>query len=349
MKALVLQEPGHLRYMEVADPEPPAPDWVLVRVAAAGVCGSDIPRVFDDKAYHYPIILGHEFSAVVEQSPVAAFRAGDRVAVFPLIPCGTCPSCRAGHPAQCDTYDYLGSRRDGAFAEFVYAPPASLYPIPDYVDTYHAAFTEPAAVALHGVNKLTVRPGTVAVVYGAGPVGNLVAQWLRLRGSRTVYCVDVDERKLSLAQTMGFRPVHAQREDPVERLHRETGGSGTDVAVEAVGLPGTFRQALRSVSKRGQVLFMGNIHGDFQLPEAEFSAILRRELTIFGTWNSDVFPPFRNDWTVVLDHLDRDIHVEALISHVAPLSDGEALFQIIHERHEPVIKALFAVGPRSRP
>jgi L-iditol 2-dehydrogenase len=349
MKALVLQEPGHLLYTDVADPEPPAPDWVLVRVAAAGVCGSDIPRVFDGKAYHYPIILGHEFSAVVERSPVPAFRAGDRVAVFPLIPCGTCPSCRSGHPAQCDDYDYLGSRRDGAFAEYVYAPPANLFPIPEHVDTYHAAFAEPAAVALHGVNKLDVRPGTVAVVYGMGPVGNLASQWLRLRGSGTVYCVDVDERKLSLAGAMGFRPVNAQQEHPVERVRRETDGRGADAAVEAVGLPGTFRQALQTVSKRGQVLFMGNIHGEFRLSEAEFSAILRRELTIYGTWNSDVFPPCCNDWTVVLDDLDKGIQVESLISHVAPLSDGEALFQIIHERREPVVKALFAVGPRSRP
>jgi L-iditol 2-dehydrogenase/galactitol-1-phosphate 5-dehydrogenase len=349
MKALVLEKPGHLRYMDVADPEPPAPDWVLLRVAAAGVCGSDIPRVFDGRAYHYPIVLGHEFSAVVERSPVSAFDAGDRVAVFPLIPCGTCPSCQAGYPAQCDHYDYLGSRRDGAFAELVYAPPASLYPIPDHVDTYRAAFAEPAAVALHGINKLTVRPGTVAAVYGAGPVGNLAAQWLRLRGSRTVYCVDVDERKLAIAQAMGFRPVNPQQEDPVARVHGETDDRGADVAVEAVGLPLTFRQTLQTVSKRGQVLFMGNIHGDFQLPEAEFSAILRKELTIFGTWNSDVVPPFHNDWTVVLDHLDQDIQVEPLMSHVAPLSDGEALFQIIHGRREPVVKALFAVGPRSRP
>jgi L-iditol 2-dehydrogenase/galactitol-1-phosphate 5-dehydrogenase len=349
MKALVLQEPGHLRYADVADPEPPAPDWVLLRVAAAGVCGSDIPRVFDGKAYHYPIILGHEFSAVVERSPVPGFRAGDRVAVFPLIPCGTCPSCQAGHPAQCDDYDYLGSRRDGAFAELVYAPSTNLYRIPAHVDTYHAAFAEPAAVALHGVNKLDVRPGTVGAVYGAGPVGNLAAQWLRLRGSRAVYCVDVDERKLAIAQAMGFHPVNPQQEDPVERVRRETDGRGADVSIEAVGLPLTFRQALQTASKRGQVLFMGNIHGDLNLPEAEFSAILRKELTIFGTWNSDVVPPFRNDWTVVLDHLDRDIQVEPLMSHVAPLSDGRALFQIIHDRREPVVKALFAVGPRSRP
>ena len=310
MKALVLHADKDLRYT-TEFPIPPAPDErpaALVRVAACGICGSDIPRGFAGKAYHYPLVMGHEFSGVVEEAaPGGQIKAGTRVAVFPLIPknLDTDPACISGDYAQAREYDYYGSRRDGAFSEYLRVPEWNLFPVPDHANLLHASMTEPAAVALHGVRKLGIRKGDDAVVFGAGPIGNLAAQWLRILGCAKVFIVDIDSRKLELAARMGFLPVNPKDKDPVVQLLGATGGKGVRLSVEACGIPATFLQAVQSAQMFGEVLFMGNIAGEFKIGEKDFSNILRRELTIRGTWNSKVTPAGADDWSTVLKHMDR--------------------------------------------
>ena len=156
MKAVVLDAPGVLRHGEVPDPQPFGERPVLVRVGAVGVCGSDLLRVGHGTAYHYPLVLGHEFSAVVEQPPAGSrFSPGDRVAVFPLLPNPDDPLTEIGEPALGSGYDYFGSRRDGGLAELLWVPERNLVPVPASMPLLHAAMVEPAAVALHAVRKLT--------------------------------------------------------------------------------------------------------------------------------------------------------------------------------------------------
>lgn len=323
MKALVLESNGSLLFKNVPDPEPDKPDSILVRILAVGVCGSDVPRAFAHGAYHYPIILGHEFSGEVVESPKgSAFTRGAPVVVFPLLPCHHCLPCGTGDYAQCTDYDYFGSRRDGGFAELVWVPEENLFSIPDGTTYAHAAFAEPCAVALHGICKLPIAPGDSAVVYGAGPVGNLAAQWLRIRGCRDIMLVDVDTRKLLIAEEMGFLAVNPNVEDPVQRCFEQTDGQGADHGVEACGLPITFQQALQSTTRRGNVLFMGNLTGTFSLEEAVFSQILRKEIHIHGTWNSRIQPRGHDDWTTALKHIDSGVQVSRLISHEVNLEKG---------------------------
>ncbi|MGQ9589361.1 MAG: alcohol dehydrogenase catalytic domain-containing protein, partial [Planctomycetota bacterium] len=132
MDALVLHAVGDLRLERVARPAPRAGE-ALVRVAFCGVCGSDIPRIYEKGTYSFPLIPGHEFAGTVEAAGegVGGFRPGDRVAVFPLVWCGHCAACERGRYAQCADYDYLGSRSDGAFAEYVVAPARNLVRVPD--------------------------------------------------------------------------------------------------------------------------------------------------------------------------------------------------------------------------
>ena len=328
MNALVLEENGRLAYKTVPDPEPDLPGSVLVKIQAAGICGSDIPRGFSNGAYHYPLIMGHEFSGVVADSPAGSkLKNGDRVTAFPLIPCHTCPPCNAGAYAQCEDYDYYGSRRDGAFAEYVWIPEENLFQVPDHTDLIHAALTEPCAVALHGVRKLPVKPGDTAMVFGGGPIGNLAAQWLQIRGCGDVYVADVDERKLSIAKDMGFHTVNSASTDTVRWSFEMTDGHGMDHAVEACGLPATYLQALQVAAQNGSALFMGNINGAFRMEKPEFSQILRRELTMYGTWNSQIVPRGRDDWTQSLSYIDHKIQVEPLISHTESLGNGEEIFR----------------------
>ncbi len=351
MNALVLESQGRLVY-HADRPIPPAPDErpaALLRVAACGVCGSDIPRAFSGKAYHYPLVMGHEFSGVVEEPvPGGRFGRGARVAVFPLIPRNTDadPACLSGDYAQAADYDYYGSRRDGAFAEYLRVPEWNLFAVPDHVNLLRAAMTEPAAVALHGVRKLHVQQGDTAAVFGGGPIGILCAQWLRIAGCGRVFVVDIDPLKLQLAEQMGFVPIIGGRDaDPVGQIHKATDGQGVSRCVEACGLPVTFLQATQVTGRFGEVVFMGNIAGTFSIGEKDFSNVLRRELTIYGTWNSKIMPVGVDDWTTVLEHMDRSLVVAPLITDRLPLSEGPRVFDELFHRRGHHNKVVFDISP----
>jgi L-iditol 2-dehydrogenase/galactitol-1-phosphate 5-dehydrogenase len=342
MTALVLERNEILVCREVPDPPRPGADWVLLRVAHAGICNSDLHRGFGGGAYHYPLIMGHEFSAtVVEAFTGSRFAPGDRVVVFPLIPCRRCAPCQAGEFAQCVDYDYIGSRRDGAFAELVWAPEACLFRVPEGVSMADASLTEPCAVALHGVGKLAICAGDTAAVFGGGPVGNMAAQWLRLRGCGKIFLVDIDPAKLALAKFMGLTPVDSRRGDPVEQIRELSGGAGAERVLEAIGLPLTFLQATQAAARGGEVVFLGNIRGEFRIGEKDFSSLLRREITIKGTWNSRITPEGRNEWTEVLSELGKRIQVSPLISHTVGLAEGPEIFQRIVSRAESFNKVVF--------
>jgi L-iditol 2-dehydrogenase/galactitol-1-phosphate 5-dehydrogenase len=265
--------------------------------------------------------------------------------VYPLVPCHRCEPCQLGNFAQCLDYDYFGSRRDGAFAEYLYVPEDNLVTVPAHVDLLHAALAEPAAVALHGVNHLHVRPSDTAVVVGFGPIGCMVAQWLRIRGCTRLFAVDIDPNKLALAEQMGFTPVDANRQDTVAFVFDKTGGRGAERTVEACGLPATFLQAVNCAGRFGEVLFMGNIHGQFAISESDFSSILRKELTIFGTWNSGIVPREHNEWTTVLENMDSNLQVAPLISHIPQLQDGPDIFKQIEQGNPGTFgRIIFRVG-----
>ena len=351
MKALVLEADRKLVYAaDRAVPDAPQQNCALVRVAACGICGSDLPRGFGGKAYHYPLVMGHEFSAVVEEPANGGrFARGARVAVFPLLPrdSTTDPACQTGDYAQAKDYDYYGSRRDGAFAEYLRVPEWNLFAVPDSVPLLHASMTEPAAVALHGVRRMHCQAGDDAVVFGAGPIGNMAAQWLRIHGCSRVFIVDVDERKLAIAEKMGFVPINAAKSDPVETIKEATKGAGVQRSVEACGLPLTFLQAVKVAGRFGEVLFMGNIAGEFKIGEKDFSDILRKELTILGTWNSKVAPIGNDDWTTVIKHLDGKLDVAPLITDQLPLAEGPRIFDELVNRRGFHNKVIFDITPES--
>ncbi|MCG8479757.1 MAG: galactitol-1-phosphate 5-dehydrogenase [Spirochaetales bacterium] len=348
MKALVLEENAKLIYTDRALPAMDRENTVLVRVVGAGICGSDVERGFFGKAYHYPLVMGHEFSGIVEEALTPEWRRGDRVVVIPLLPCYRCASCEVGDYAQCVDYDYYGSRRDGGFMEYVAVPAANLLPVPDHIDIIHAAMTEPCAVALHGVSKLDIRVGESGLVIGAGPIGLMAAQWMRLHGCRTIYVADIDERKLAIVEQLGMYPLNSARGDLVDRIDRLTDGDGVRNVVEAVGLPRTFRQAVLCGGNKSRILFMGNIKGSLSLEERDVSRILRMEITIKGTWNSKFAPRDSNDWTTALRFMDRELHVAPLISHVLPLSRGPEIFSNIVNKTEFTNKVLYDLRKVSR-
>ena len=344
MKALVLEKDKVLRYREFPLPEKRYKNSYLIKVIAAGICGSDLHRAFGGGAYHYPLIMGHEFSGEIKEAfKGAKFNEGDRVTAFPLIPCKECTSCQTGEYAQCNSYDYLGSRSNGAYAQYIYVPEENLFLVPEHIDMLHAALTEPAAVALHGVKKLNIFPGSMGVVYGGGFIGNIIAQWMRIRGARDVIVVDVDDKKLKISEDMGFIPFDSRGEDPVDAILSYTNKSGADYAVEACGLPITFLQSIKSVRNFGEVVFMGNIAGTFKIGEKDFSNILRKEIKIYGTWNSKIIPRGKDDWSIVLKYMDRELQVAPLISHLPRLNEGKEVFDRLDNKEEFFNRVVFTI------
>lgn len=341
MEACVLHAIGDLRWGEAPTPEP-GPGQALVRVAAAGLCGSDMPRIFEKGSYRLPIIPGHELSGRVVSAPDRPDLApGDPVVVFPIIPCGECEYCHAGLTQLCDDYGYLGSRGDGGFAQYVAAPAANLLALPAGCDVELAALVEPAAVALHALRRGGVKAGDAVWVIGAGPVGLLLAQWARLLGATTVLVTDIDDAKLALAGKWADATLNTREVSPTAWVLEHTAGRGADVVVEAVGVAATIAQAGPATRKRGTVVLMGNPAGDLVIPQQPYWQVLRRELTLVGTWNSLCTPDADGDWgDVVAAVADGRLDLAPLVSHRVGLRELPPLLQRLHAGQEGYVKVL---------
>jgi L-iditol 2-dehydrogenase len=326
MLAAVLYSVGDLRLEQAPTPEP-GPGQALIRVRACGICASDVARIFETGTYRFPLIPGHEIAGEVERvgSGTRGIAPGTRCTVYPLIRCGVCESCRAGLPNLCDTYDYLGSRSDGGFAEYVAAPAENCIALPRNVSFAAGALTEPCAVALHGVRRAEVQPVDVVAVFGAGPIGIVIGLLCRIAGARVVM-VDVDERKLAAAREFGLQEG-VDGGGGIQPLREVVGAAGAAVAFEAAGAPGAFRDAASVVGKRGTLVLIGNMSGDVALTRDEYSSLLRREASIVGSWNSVPGRFGRDDWEQVLQLMEEGrLPAERLISHRFPLARvGEAL------------------------
>lgn len=334
MRAVVLEGKGRLRLAEVPIPEPKKGE-ALIRVRACGVCGSDLPRIFGDIAYFYPLIPGHEFAGEVVTTGSLEDRewTGKRVVVYPLLPCRRCSYCELGQYELCENYGYLGSRQNGAFAEYVVAPTANLLPLPQNLSFEEGALTEPAAVALHAVRQVGRVLGESAAVFGLGPVGLLVGMWLRLSGVRKLIGYDTDERKFSLARDVGFDVTLYPSFFPAEP-------EGIDLVVEASGNPRAFLDALKLVRKKGRVILLGNQEGDVVLSSEDFSRILRKELVVFGSWNSS-FAFLDSDWKKVLDLAGSgSVSFAPLISHRVHLEEAPAFLAGMRERRVFYVKVV---------
>jgi L-iditol 2-dehydrogenase len=344
MMAQVLHAVGDMRYEAIPKPQPGRGE-LLVRIAYCGVCGSDIPRTFVKGTYHFPTVIGHEFSGVVEACgpDVEDLAVGEPVVVFPLLWCGRCPPCEQGKYVQCLDYDYLGSRSDGAMAEFVVAPRRNLVRVPEGVSLDAAAMTEPAAVALHAVRRGGGLVGQTAAVFGAGPIGLMVAQWARVVGAAQVILFDILPEKLRMAQELGFSLAFDSRAvDPVETVESLTGGDGAHLAIEGAGVPQTCLQALASARRGGRVVLLGNPSAGVNLPAGLISQLMRREVNIYGAWNSDYSAAGNDDdWQTVLQAMSSGkLELEPLITHRIPLPLAYEALLMMKEQREFYSKVL---------
>ncbi|MDR3353727.1 MAG: galactitol-1-phosphate 5-dehydrogenase [Synergistaceae bacterium] len=332
MKAVMMYKPKNLKVEEVPEPKP-GRNEVLVKVIACGVCGSDIPRINKFGAHVSPIIPGHEFSGKIVEAgaDVTKFKVGDRVTVPPLIPCYKCEWCERGIYSLCASYDYFGSRRHGAMAQYVTVPEENLLKLPDKVGYLDAATTDPCANALHGLAQSRLQSGEVFVAYGAGPIGLFAIQVGRVRGASAVIAVDIGERKTEIAKKCGADIViDAAKDDPAEIIKKATGGKMADVVIDFTGAPPAQKKAIDCAGKMARVVLLGISHSGLPLDEHQVDNIMRGQISLIGSWNSFTKPFPGNDWYEGLRLFDEGkISSEHMISHKLPLDEAPDIFNKI--------------------
>lgn len=332
MKAAVLHAPGDLRVEDVAVPTY-SDDDALVQVKAVGICGSDLDRIMVTGTYRFPTIPGHEFCGVIAAvgRNVTKFTVGDRVAVAPILPCFKCEFCQQGHYGQCSDYNYLGSRTDGGFAEYVAAPERNLVKLPDDISYEHGAMIEPAAVTLHGVMKAGIKAGDSVAVLGCGALGLFAIQFARILGATRIIAVDIAEDKLELAKRVGATRIINGKTDDATKAIRACGS--VEVAIETAGVAATQVQAIEVAQKHGTVLYLGTAHADVVIPPHVFEHIVRNELMILGAWNSFSAPFPGREWSAIIDYIENgSLAMSPLITHTITLENIPAFVKDMKNR-----------------
>jgi len=345
MLAARLHGPRDLRVERVPHPGPPGRGEALLRVAVTGVCGSDLHSYLDarigDTPVEAPLILGHEFSAVVEAVGPAALdgrfeplQPGTRVAVDPAQPCHRCELCEHGHPNLCCNLAFCGNYPyGGSFCEWMRMPARSCFPVPKGIDDESAALLEPLGVALHAVDFAKLRVGHSAAILGAGPIGLLILQAAKLAGADPIFVTDKFPWRLKLAATYGGIPLHCDKEDPVQRITKETRGRGVDVAIEAAWADQSVSQAADMARLGGRVVLVG-IPGDDHLA-MKASAARRKGLTILMSRRmKHVYPR-----AIRLVEQGR-VDLRGLVSHRFPLKRAVEAFRLNTEYRDNVVKVI---------
>jgi L-iditol 2-dehydrogenase len=343
MKALLLSKNKHL---EMADlPVPRAePGEVLVRVAACGICGSDVHGYDGSSGRRIPpIVMGHEAAGRIAAigSGVTGFMEGDRVTFDSTVYCGTCGYCRRGEVNLCDNRQVLGVscadyRRAGAFAEFVAVPSRIVYRLPDNLSFEEAAMLEAVSVAIHAVSLASISAGSAALVVGAGMIGLLIVQVLRAAGCSRILVADIDSSRLKLAQDVGAHTALSATRDVARQVGELTRGAGVDAAIEAVGQGDSVKASIESVCKGGTVVLVGNIAPEVMVP---LQKIVTRQIRLQGSCAS------AGEYPRAMELLASGaIQVKNLITAIAPLEEGPLWFARLHAREPNVMKVVLRPG-----
>lgn len=343
MNALLLSE---YRQLEVVDfPEPElGKDEVLLRIEACGICGSDVHGYDGSSGRRIPpLIMGHEAAGVVAKvgAEVTGWKEGDRATFDSTLYCGKCQHCRRGEVNLCDSRQVFGVsckdyRRHGAFAEYLAVPTRVLYRLPPELPFTEAAMIEAVSVALHAVSLSKIQRGETALVLGAGMIGTLIVQALRVEGASHIFVADPDKTRVEAAKRSGAHTgIHLQAEgngsSPLAVIEEKFPG-GVDHVFEAVGFGTTVNTAISSVRKGGTVTLVGNIEAQVPLP---LQAVVTRQIRLQGSAAS------AGEYPRAIELMaSRQIDVSSLISAVEPLSRGADSFARLYRKEPNLMKII---------
>jgi len=337
MRRVMLVEPEHFVIEEVPIPEP-ASDEVIIKVERSGICGSDVHIYHGVSPIKPPVVLGHEFSGTIyaKGAAVEGFQIGDRVTAEPGIQCGKCTYCQSGRYNLCINQYTIGARlgHDGAYADYVRVPVAKVIALPEGMSFEAGAMVEPVACAMHALDVAHIHPGDTALVIGAGPIGLLIAQAVRMAGAELVIVSDLVPERLSLAKQLGADAVVDVRDTDLVAWTKDTYGEGGITHVlDTASAPQTFQQALQIVRRGGRIINIG-----VPVKPVEWNPIhLLWEIEITGM---NMYT--RRNFDEALDAMTRGhIQVDPLITASYPLARIEEAYDVV--LHDPKrIKVMLA-------
>lgn len=350
MKAWILEDIGKINYVEDAPLPAIKENEVLVKVKAVGICGSDIPRVFQNGAHKMPLIIGHEFSGQVEKIGIKVNNKwqNKRVGIFPLMPCMECSACKAKKYEMCSNYNYLGSRTNGAFAEYVAVPEWNLIEIPDNVSFEQAAMLEPMAVAVHAMRRLDFNEDMSVAICGLGTIGQFLTMFLLEKGIKNLYAIGNKKLQKDSVLSLGLPEENYYDYtlgNPYDWIFGKTNGKLLNAYFDCVGKNETFATGLKLAGNEAQICIVGNPYTDINIPKELHWGILKKQLRITGTWNSSFYGEsddvISDDWKYVIYRLSKNlIHPENLITHRFPLGELESGLKIMNYKLDEYIKIL---------
>jgi 2-desacetyl-2-hydroxyethyl bacteriochlorophyllide A dehydrogenase len=327
MKALVFEEPRKAVVKQVEDPEPGAGE-VLVKVAACGVCGTDVHMYLDEWEAPFPLIPGHEFSGTIAAlgDGVDDIAIGQPVSVLPCEYCGRCRFCHSSQFNFCEDLLVYGSTLPGAFAEYVSVKRETVYPC-DGVSLEEAAVIEPVSCGVHAFKQLNYSLGSRVLLFGCGSQGLILLQLSRLHGASSVTAVDLFDKKLVLAEKLGADEV-LKADENLDGLLQESGPF--DLVIDATGNPNVVAGLFKHVDKGGQLLFFGVCPPDARIEVNPFD-VFRRELKIYGSFS--LSGDFEDALQLVKSGV---IDVGSLITHRLPLEDFTTALELMQNPVESV-------------
>ncbi len=339
MKALVYTGPEKVEIQAVPDPQVREGE-VLLKVGAAGICGSDIHGFLGHSERRKPgLVMGHETVAtILELDPaVRGWRKGQRVCFNPLVSCMKCGACAAGRQNLCTGWWLFGMDRvHGTYAEYVSVPASQLHPLSDALTDKEAILVEPLANICHFFRiSMDGVPDTMAV-WGGGTIGALALVLAKLRGISRVIVVDTNEGRLEVARKLGADVVvNARTEDPVKAVRGHTEGLGAEYVVETAGIEPARRAAVAAGRRGGRVLFIGMAQNDSALPWVE---MIRNEQAIFTTF---AYAP--RDFATSLRLIESRQFDLASWTDALPLERGQEGFMKMTHAPGPTLKLMFTV------
>lgn len=345
MLAARLHGPADLRVERVPHPVAPGPHQVLLRVSVTGLCGSDLHSYQDarigDTPVEAPLILGHEFSGVIEEvgpdsldGNFEPLRPGMRVAVDPAQPCRRCEQCQHGHPNLCRRLHFCGNfPDDGSLCEWMHMPARSCFPVPETLSDVEAALLEPLGVAIHAIDLARIRVGHSVAILGAGPIGLLLLQVAKLAGADPIFVTDKFPWRLKLASACGAVAINCDAEDAVKSIQSETARRGVDVAIEAAWADRSVEDAAEMTRLGGRLVLVG-IPSDDRLSMKHSTARRKGLSIIMSRRMKHVYP------RAIRLVQNKRIALENLVTHRFPLTRTAEAFRLNSNYQDQVVKVI---------
>lgn len=337
MKAVQIVKPNELRVIEMEKPALDAHNNVLVKMTAAGICGSDVGIYHGtNAAATYPRVIGHEMvGVVVETGPTAQkVKVGDRVIIDQVVPCGHCYACRKGRPNVCGNLQVRGVHIDGGYREYMAVPDTDCYLVPDSLTDAEAVMIEPTTIAVQCCSRAQLESEDAVLIIGSGALGSSILRIVRLYHPQKIIVADIDDAKLQEALQNGATDViNSLKEDVPARCRELTGGYGVTVSIDAACVKTSLLTALQATGNAGRVITMG-----FSVAPTEVNqfVITSKELDVRGSRLQN------RKFQDVIDLINAGkVDLRGSISHTFPLTEAQKAFDFVDSRDPSIRKIAF--------